>query len=90
MDLFFISFGLLALVIFPSLVRFFFIKHYFVKIISLYYIINNTIFATLIYFLYSNKFSYMNTIIFILLLINMIIILFFIDTTYRPFEAEDK
>lgn len=78
--IFFISIVLFLIIFAIISIRLFFIDEFFDKIIMFFYFMSNLITFMLIYFIYSNKFSFIIEMIFPLIILNMVLILLFIKS----------
>lgn len=78
--IFFISIILFLIIFAVISIRLFFIDEFFDKIIMFFYFMSNLITFMLIYFIYSNKFSFIIEMIFPLIILNMVLILLFIKS----------
>ncbi len=73
-----ISFFLFLGISIVNMIELIFIKDFYNKLITFFYFISNFITFMLVYYLYSNKFSFIIEMIFPIIMLNMILILLFI------------
>lgn len=78
--IFFISIILFLIIFAIIAIKLCFIDEFFDKIITFFYFTSNLITFMLIYFIYSNKFSFIIEMIFPLIILNMVLILLFIKS----------
>lgn len=61
-----------------SVVELIYIRDFYNKLITFFYIVSNFITFMVVYFIYSNKFSIIISLIFPIIILNMILVLLFI------------
>lgn len=61
-----------------NMIELIFIKDFYSKLITFFYFVSNFITFMLIYYLFSNKFSFIIEMIFPIIMLNMVLILMFI------------
>lgn len=73
-----ISIILFLIVSIINMIELIFIKDFYSKLITFFYFVSNFITFMLIYYLFSNKFSFIIEMIFPIIILNMIVLLMFI------------